>query len=79
MQSSLSCFNALALEPKYDIFSCLGVLVKHKWENCFTIDKHAWTYRRNVQLSDYMSPDDLIKELVSTVRCKSLIKFTVTH
>lgn len=49
--------------------NCLGTLQRHKWENCMTIDRKSWGYRRNAQLEDYMSLEELIKELVSTVSC----------
>lgn len=47
----------------------LGVLQKHKWENAMTIDKKSWGYRRNADLSQYLTTAELIKELVITVSC----------
>ncbi|CAL8077190.1 unnamed protein product [Calicophoron daubneyi] len=44
-----------------------GKLVAHKWENCMTLDKGSWGYRRNTRLNDVISPQELIYELVSTV------------
>jgi len=46
-----------------------GVLLKHKWENCMTIDRDSWGYRRNAELSDFMEPGNIITALVETVRC----------
>lgn len=46
-----------------------GVLQKHKWENCMTIDSGSWGFRRNAPLSAYLSTHDLITELASTVSC----------
>ncbi|XP_047115918.1 alpha-L-fucosidase-like [Schistocerca piceifrons] len=46
-----------------------GVLQPHKWENCLTIDKVSWGYRRNAKLEDYMTTHELIEQLVSTVSC----------
>nr|XP_020668534.1 plasma alpha-L-fucosidase isoform X2 [Pogona vitticeps] len=46
-----------------------GHLLSHKWENCMTIDRKSWGYRRNAQLSDYLAIEDLVKLLVETVSC----------
>ena len=46
----------------------LGQLQVHKWENAFTVDREAWTYRRNVNLNDFLSIEEILDELVSTVR-----------
>ncbi|KAL8601465.1 hypothetical protein ACOMHN_000407 [Nucella lapillus] len=44
-----------------------GKLLKHKWENCMTLDKYAWAFRRTTKLSDIFSMDELIALLVETV------------
>ncbi|XP_077257104.1 alpha-L-fucosidase-like isoform X1 [Temnothorax americanus] len=46
-----------------------GVLLPHKWENCMTIDKKSWGYRRNAVLSEYYTLAGLVKELIITVSC----------
>ncbi|XP_012256891.2 alpha-L-fucosidase [Athalia rosae] len=46
-----------------------GVLQPHKWENCMTIDKKSWGFRRNAPLADYLTLKELVKELVVTVSC----------
>ena len=45
-----------------------GVLQKHKWENCMTIDRRSWGYRRDAVLADYLSIEQLITQLAQTVR-----------
>lgn len=54
-------------------FTCnlrsLGVLLPHKWENCMTIDRKSWGFRRNAVLSEYLTLSELVKELAITVSC----------
>ncbi|XP_035733443.1 alpha-L-fucosidase-like [Vespa mandarinia] len=57
-----------------DFYTCTdrynpGILLPHKWENCMTIDKKSWGFRRNAPLNEYFTLNELIKELVTTVSC----------
>ena len=45
-----------------------GVLQKHKWENAMSIDTQAWGYRREATIKDYMTINELLTQVVSTVR-----------
>ncbi|KAM9003234.1 plasma alpha-L-fucosidase [Sarcophilus harrisii] len=46
-----------------------GHLLPHKWENCLTIDKQSWSYRRNAPLSDYLTIEEIVEQLMQTVSC----------
>ena len=46
-----------------------GTLQAHKWENCLTLDKHSWGYRRNAPLSDYHTTLELLTEMAETISC----------
>ena len=45
-----------------------GVLQEHKFENALTIDRHSWGYRRDALLEDFLSMEELLQQLASTVR-----------
>ncbi|KZC12089.1 Alpha-L-fucosidase [Dufourea novaeangliae] len=46
-----------------------GTLQSHKWENCMTVDRKSWGFRRDASLSEYFTLQELVKELVVTVSC----------
>lgn len=57
-----------------DFYNCAdrynpGKLQNHKWENAFTVDSKSWGYRRNMKLSEILSINRLLEEVVSTVSC----------
>ncbi|CAG2110056.1 unnamed protein product [Medioppia subpectinata] len=58
-----------------------GVLQPHKWENAMTLDKSSWGFRRNSQLSDYLTTHELVTTLAQTVSCGGnlLINIGPTH
>ncbi|XP_046453125.1 alpha-L-fucosidase-like [Daphnia pulex] len=69
-----------------DFYTCTdhfnpGTLQLHKWENCLTIDRQSWGFRRNAVLSDYNSTPDLLKEMATTVSCggNMLLNVGPTH
>ncbi|VDP52260.1 unnamed protein product [Soboliphyme baturini] len=56
-----------------DFFSCSdryspGILQKHKWENCMTVDRSSWGFRRTATLADILTIEELIAELAKTIR-----------
>ncbi|CAG2170874.1 unnamed protein product [Oppiella nova] len=57
------------------------VLQTHKWENAMTIDRNAWTFRREAVLEDFLSPKEIMETLVQTVSCGGnlLINAGPTH
>ncbi|KAK3091281.1 hypothetical protein FSP39_018579 [Pinctada imbricata] len=58
-----------------------GTLQKRKWENCMTIDRYSWGYRRNARFADFLDMDDLTKEIATTVSCGGnlLVNIGPTH
>jgi len=54
-----------------------GTLQPHKWENCMTIDQSSWGYRREATLSDYLTIEDILTQLVSTVSCNGNLLLNV--
>ena len=43
-----------------------GKLQRHKWEDALTVDKVSWGIRRNINIEDIMSMDELIEKVRST-------------
>ena len=54
-----------------------GVLQPRKWENAMTVDKHSWGYRRDAQLGDFLTIDELLTTLVETISCGGNILINV--
>lgn len=54
-----------------------GVLQPHKWENCMTLDRNSWGYRRDAALADVLSIQELIKTLVKSISCGGNILINV--
>ncbi|XP_060067438.1 alpha-L-fucosidase-like [Ylistrum balloti] len=46
-----------------------GKLFTPKWENCMTVDKRAWTHRRDVTAEDCQTVNELISVMAETVSC----------
>lgn len=52
-----------------------GKVLEHKWENAFTVDTESWGYRRNLSLSDILTNEQILQEVVSTVSCGGRVTF----
>nr|CAB3247389.1 alpha-L-fucosidase-like [Phallusia mammillata] len=46
-----------------------GKLQNHKWENCMTIDRRSWGYRRDALLDDYLTIEEILRTFTSTISC----------
>ncbi|KAK2160601.1 hypothetical protein LSH36_129g00052 [Paralvinella palmiformis] len=46
-----------------------GHIIPHKWENCMTIDRGSWGYRRNIDLNTFLTIEELVATMVETVSC----------
>lgn len=65
-----------------DIHTCIdrynpGILQNHKWENAMTIDWRSWAFRRNSNIEDYATAQQLIQLLIETVSCGGNILINV--
>ena len=56
------------LKPSRKLVFLLGKLKNKKWENAFTTDKKSWGFRRNAVLSDFMSMEEILHQVITTVR-----------
>jgi alpha-L-fucosidase len=54
-----------------------GVLQPHKFENCIPLDKESWGYRENANLEDFLTIEELIREIVTTVSCNGNVLINV--
>ena len=50
------------------VFFLTVTLQPHKWENAMTIDESTWGFRRNSNLTKYLSIENIVWQLVTTVR-----------
>uniref|UniRef100_A0A7E4V3M6 Putative alpha-L-fucosidase n=1 Tax=Panagrellus redivivus TaxID=6233 RepID=A0A7E4V3M6_PANRE len=46
-----------------------GQLLPRKWENCMTLDKESWGYRRNMKASDVNTVKEVLDQLVRAISC----------
>lgn len=65
-----------------DFYNCQdrfnpGVLQAHKWENAFTLDKQSWGQRYDLTLKDFMTSEEVIHELVTTISCNGNVLINV--
>jgi len=57
-----------------DFYNCVdkynpGHILTHKWENAFTLDSSSWGYRRQMKVTDVMTPEVLMRNIVTSVAC----------
>jgi alpha-L-fucosidase len=57
-----------------DLIKFLGVLQPHKWENAMTLDAESWGYRRNSNIEEYLTPEQLMTTIVESVSCGGMYK-----
>ena len=69
----LVSYTALYKVPREYWIIYVGKLINHKYENAMTIQKTAWGYIRNTDISGYLTIHDLLYELVTTVRYVNII------
>jgi len=60
-------------------FSYIGVIQPHKWENCMTLDKESWGYRRNAKIEDFLTAKELMTTIVESVSCGGMenLKYSI--
>ncbi|KAL7645198.1 UNVERIFIED_CONTAM: hypothetical protein RMT77_003584 [Armadillidium vulgare] len=58
-----------------------GTVQPFKWENCMTLDRSSWGYRREAKLDDYLTIQELLKIMAETVSCGGnlLVNVGPTH
>ncbi|XP_078339789.1 alpha-L-fucosidase-like [Crassostrea virginica] len=44
-----------------------GKLQKRKWENAMTLDRKSWGFRRDANIEDYLSIEELLETVLSTI------------
>ena len=54
-----------------------GHILPHKYESAFTIDSVSWGYRRNMNIEDILSVEDIIGQIVETVSCNGNVLINV--
>ncbi|KAI1703332.1 alpha-L-fucosidase domain-containing protein [Ditylenchus destructor] len=46
-----------------------GVLQPRKWENCLTMDRYSWAFRRDLKEADVLSFKEIVTQLARTISC----------
>ncbi|BFZ06651.1 hypothetical protein BsWGS_09691 [Bradybaena similaris] len=54
-----------------------GTLQQHKFENAMKLDSLSWGYRRDMQLSNVISIENLLQAVVSTISCNGNVLINV--
>ncbi|XP_064459150.1 alpha-L-fucosidase-like [Ornithodoros turicata] len=51
--------------------------VEHKWEHRVSLNRAPWGHRRNSQLADYLSIQELLAEIAKTISCNGNVLISV--
>ena len=54
-----------------------GHILKHKFENAFTVDGGSWGYRRNINIGDILSVEQLVATVAEIVSCNGNVLINV--
>ena len=54
-----------------------GHLIPHKWESGQKIQPKSWGFIRNTDLSGYLNITEILRRLVTTVRCNNNYCYTL--
>jgi len=54
-----------------------GHILQHKFENAFTVDSRSWGYRRNIDIENVLSIEELVSNVAEVVSCNGNVLINV--